>query len=260
MTGRLPLLLLMVALGGCASAGGGLRSSDTNYSKPDIVPIRQAAEPNALLGVEYMKAGQVNQAMEHLQRALVHDPDLPLAHNAIAVLYERLGEHERAEAHFKRVVALAPRDSDAWNNYGRFLCARERYQEATTAFERALDNPLYRTPENSYTNLGLCALRAGERQLAENYFRRALDKAADFPPALLQMAQMSWDDGHALQARAYLQRLTARIRPTAEVLWLGVQVERKLGDRNAADSYALQLRERFPTSPETRLLLASEKR
>jgi type IV pilus assembly protein PilF len=256
VTGRLLLLLLVAVLGGCASTGG---ARSTQYQKPDIVPIRQAAEPNALLGIEYMKAGQVNQAMDHLQRALVHDPDLPLAHNAIAVLYEQLGEHDRAEAHFRRVVTLAPKDSDAWNNYGRFLCTRERYPEATDAFTHALDNPLYRTPENSFTNLGHCALRNGEKGLAEHYFRQALGKKPDFPPALMQMARLSWEEGNALQARAYLQRLLARIRPTPEVLWLGVQVERQLGNRSAADSYALQLRERFPTSPETRLLLASEK-
>ena len=259
MSLRMALLAIVFTLGGC-SAMGGSKDADTSYKNADVVPIKDAAEPNALLGVEYMKAGRNNQAMEHLQRALIHDPDLPVAHNAIAVLYERLGENEKAEAHFKRVIELSPQDSDALNNYGRFLCSLERYDEATTAFERALANPLYTTPQNTYTNLGLCAMRDGERDLAEHYFRQALGKSPNFPPALLQMARLSWDSGNALQARAYIQRLTARIRPGPSVLWLGVQVERNLGDRAAADAYALQLRENFPTSPETKLLLTSEKR
>jgi type IV pilus assembly protein PilF len=255
MISRLALLsLLALLLVGCAS------TTTTTADGEEITPIREAAEPNALLGIEYMKAGQNQQAMEHLQRALIHDQDMPLAHNAIAVLYERLGQDGKAETHFKRVLDLSPTDSDALNNYGRFLCSQERYGEATVAFERALDNPLYRTPQNSYTNLGLCKLRAGDPGKAEHYFRQALGKAPNFAPALLQMAKLSWDGGNALQARAYLQRLSTVVRPNAEILWLGVQVERQLGDRGAADSFALQLRQRFPDAPETQLLLATEKR
>ncbi len=254
------LLALTLLLGGCASLGGGGPGADIDYRDANVRPRPQAAEPNALLGIEYMKAGQDAQAMEHLQRALIHDPNLTVAHNGIAVLYEKLGQNDLAEAHFKRVVELSPKDSDAWNNYGRFLCGQARYDEARGAFERALANPLYQTPQNTYTNLGLCSLREDKRDLAEQYFRQALGKAPNFVPALYQMANLSWEAGDALQARAYLQRVTAITRLNAALLWLGVQVERQLGDRAAADAYAVQLRQRFPTSPETRLLLATEKR
>jgi type IV pilus assembly protein PilF len=41
-----------------------------------------------------------------------------------------------------------------------------------------------------------------------------------------------------------------------EVLWLGVRVSRRLSDRNSEASYAMQLRNRFPNSPEARALSA----
>ena len=37
---------------------------------------------------------------------------------------------------------------------------------------------------------------------------------------------------------------------TAEVLWLALRIERRLGDRAAEASLANQLRRRFPASPE----------
>ncbi|MFD2272085.1 hypothetical protein ACFS07_15310 [Undibacterium arcticum] len=37
----------------------------------------------------------------------------------------------------------------------------------------------------------------------------------------------------------------------ADVLWLAIRVERKLGDRASAESLATQLRRRHPTSPES---------
>jgi type IV pilus assembly protein PilF len=45
---------------------------------------------------------------------------------------------------------------------------------------------------------------------------------------------------------------------TAEALWLGVRVERRLGDRNSEASYALQLRNKFPNSREARALVAGQ--
>ena len=46
--------------------------------------------------------------------------------------------------------------------------------------------------------------------------------------------------------------------PTAESLWLGVRVERRLGDRNSEASYAMQLRNKFPNSVEARALGAGK--
>ena len=40
------------------------------------------------------------------------------------------------------------------------------------------------------------------------------------------------------------------VEPTAEGLWLAVRIERKLGDKTAENSYANQLRRRFPSSRE----------
>jgi Tfp pilus assembly protein PilF len=41
---------------------------------------------------------------------------------------------------------------------------------------------------------------------------------------------------------------------SAEVLLLGYQVEKALGDAAAADDFAARLRRQFPNSPEARIL------
>jgi len=246
---RVALLLMLAALvTGCVSA------TPAKPGERVTEPNPAAAQPNALLGIEFMRRGDNNTSMEYLLKAIYHNPNSPLANNAIAVLYERLGENDKAEKHFEKAVDLVPDDSDALNNYGRFLCIRGRYAEAEQHFQKALENPLYRTPQNTYTNLGHCAISAGERGKAEHYFRAALGKAPNFAPALFQMAQLSWQEGNALQARAYLQRLTSVTRSTADVLWLGIQVEQALGDQDAVSSYALALRNNYPDSAEARQL------
>ena len=44
------------------------------------------------------------------------------------------------------------------------------------------------------------------------------------------------------------------VAPSAEALWLALRIERKLGERVAEQSYANQLRRRFPSSPEYQAL------
>ena len=51
-----------------------------------------------------------------------------------------------------------------------------------------------------------------------------------------------------------MERLMQATAPTPEVLWLGVRIERALGDRKAEMLYAQQLRRTFPSAPETALL------
>jgi type IV pilus assembly protein PilF len=72
------------------------------------------------------------------------------------------------------------------------------------------------------------------------------------------MAEINFARGDYAGAKTYLTRLTQVVVPNAEVLWLGVRVERRLGDRNSEASYALQLRNRFPESKEARALAAGE--
>jgi type IV pilus assembly protein PilF len=44
------------------------------------------------------------------------------------------------------------------------------------------------------------------------------------------------------------------MEPTADVLWMALRAERKLGNREAEARHASQLRRRFPGSPEQELL------
>ncbi len=248
---RLALLAALVAVAGCAAQGG----TRPDQPQPDG---RKVAELNTQLGLAYMQRGEMTRALARLKRAVAADPAYARAHTALGVLYERLGELEQAEAHHRRAVRADPRDSYAHNAYGSFLCARGRLAAADAEFRAALANPLYETPWVALTNAGLCALKAGDPRQAETYFREALGRNPRFAPALIAMADLSFQQGRYLQARAYLQRYQAVAPHTPRSLWLGVRIERRLGDRDAEASYALLLKGKFPDAQETRLLLESE--
>jgi type IV pilus assembly protein PilF len=245
-----PLLALLISLAACAPA------APKRNLEPQA-PGNEVAVANLNLGIEYMRRGEYERALEKLDKARQADPSYAFTYNTYGVLYQQLGDTARAEQNFKKALQLAPGNSSTLNNYGRFLCQRGRQEEALKAFAEAAANPLYETPEIPIANSGSCALGAGKTAEAEQFFRRALEINPNLANALLQMAGLSFSQNKFLPARGYLQRYIAVAPHTAESLWLGIRIEQQLGDRNAVSSYALLLRNQFPESEESRQLRES---
>jgi type IV pilus assembly protein PilF len=240
----LTVLLLVALFTGCATIGEDGRPIDQNKKNADI------AHANTMLGIEYMRTGNFEMSREKLDRALAADPDSAEANDAIAVLYEQVGEPDLAEKHYKKSLSLNPRNPRGHNNYGQFLCVHGRYKEAEKEFLSAANDPFYPTPALALTNAGLCALRIPDEEMAEKYFRQALELDPKYPPALLQMATVNYSRSNYLSARAYLERYQESGQDTAESLWLGIRTEYALDDHQAWGNYALRLRNNFPNSPQ----------
>jgi len=247
------LWLIIPLFNGC---GQNIQPDDyaSNY-----VPNNEAAQINFQLGREYMQRGRNDIALNKLQKALTLDKNHAYAHHDIAFLYDRLGVNQKARHHYQTAVALRPQDSDIQNNYGQFLCKQGQWTEAEKHFLKALENPVYSTPENPYTNAGLCALQHNKPTEAETYFRHALQKKPNFPVALYQMAQLNFKQRHYQIAYDYLQRYEKVAKPTPKSLLLSVHLARALSNREAEINYALSLRRNFPDAVETQQLNQSQR-
>lgn len=246
------ILLAVVMVGGCSNQA--VRNSDHSQDNRD-----KLAAVNVQLGIAYMREGKFDIAMKKLQKAVSLDDSYAPAHDALAVLYERLGENDKAAQHYRRAISLDPSDSGLLNNYGQFLCQTGHPKEAQEYFQKALKNPLYSSPEVAYTNAGLCALSQKDSKSAATYFRRALSRNPKFAPPLFEMADLSYQQHDYLSAKGYLERYLGVTKPTPQSLWLGIRIERKLGNENAVSSYAMLLKNKFPDSDETHALIESEK-
>lgn len=228
-------------------------------------PVREAADEeksanlNAELGLRYMLQGKHALALEKLERALEFQPGHPAAHHYMAELYRRLGKSREAEIHYRESLESAPGDNAVRNNYAVFLCSIGRLDEAENQFVAVLKDPVYNARAEAYENLGLCLQRKPEPEKAEFYFRQALRLEPRLAKSLVGMTRISVGKGDYLAARGYLQRYAAVARHTPETLWLGIRIERQLGDRDALASYGLLLKGNFPDSPEAELYRSSER-
>lgn len=244
---RITASLVVVTLLAFPYAAGAQQSSALD-------PKTDAARLNARLGVEYMKQGQLAIAREKIEKALQQDPKDPGVQMSAGLLYEQLLQRDLAERHYRQALRIEPDNADAQNALGAFLCRNGQAKQGEETFLKAARNPLYRTPEVAFTNAGVCARRSGRLDKSEEYLRLAIGQRAQYPEALLQMAGVSFERGNHLQSRAFLQRYLAVAQGGADVLMLGYQVEKALGDQPAADDFARRLRTQFPDSPEARIL------
>ena len=232
---RVAVVLLVLFAQGCAQNNDMGRKGD---------PIK-ASQIYAELGLGYLQEGEVERAISKLERALELNKKNAPAHHYLAEAYKQLNDPELAEQHFKKAVALAPNDASILNNYGAFLCSQSRIDDAEKYFLKAAQTPRYRTPELAYENAALCAMRADDKTRAETYFRKALSLMPNLPKSLFYMAQLSYDKGDYLRARAFLQRLEKARAMTEQALRLGIKVETALGDSAAAARYRQALDKRL---------------
>lgn len=244
------LVASVLGLVGCMS------NSNKPLSKPE--PER-AAEINLELGLDYLRKGNLQQAKEKIDRAIEQNPRNSKAQITAGMLYERLGQGDKAESHFAKGVALDPENPEIKNTYGAYLCQKGKYDRGEKLAVEAASNPLYRTPEIAYLNAANCARNDGDLKRTEQHLRKALAVRPKFSEALFQMADLSYKKTDYLQARGFLERYLEVGRTNAASLWLGVRIERGLGNTAAAHDYAERLKLEYPRSAQTKELLESER-
>ena len=237
------LALLLLALGllqACVSVD------------PQQTQNEKASAVNVQLGIGYLQQNKLELANEKLVKALRQDPNSASAHNAFAILQDRLGQPDKAEYHYERAVDLDPEDSQAANNFGAFLCRNGRELEAEEYFIKATANPLYKTPEFAYTNAAICLLKIDRVEPAREYLRKALAARPDFAAALLAMADISFNEGDNDAAKLYLDRYHLVARASARSLWLAIRNTLELDANADVAELGARLAEEFPDSPEHR--------
>lgn len=243
------LATLLAALAGCVGSD--------QFAKPQ--PER-ASDINLELGIDFLRKGKLSEAKEKIDRALGQNPRNANAHATAGLLYSRLGDIDKADSHFDRAVSLDGENPEILNSYAAFLCSNARYDRGEKIALRAATNALYKTPEVAYLNAGNCARNGGKLKAAEENYRRALNARPRFDAALFQMADLEYAQTEYLSARAFLERYLAVARTTASTLWLAVRIERSLGNVAAAGDYARRLKNDYPSSPEVKALLESERK
>ena len=217
-------------------------------------------ERRVALARKYIGQGDWENAKRNLKAAYAVDPENAEVHEAFALVYQSTGEFEMAEENYKTAIKIDRTFSRARNNYAVFLFSQQRYKDAETQLEFVVQDTLYNARPKAFINLGLCRLQLFNPEGAEEAFLRALSMERGNVLALLEVAQLRFDDDDIPNASRYFETYRRSVRQqSSRALWLGIQISRKQGDLNAEGSYVLALSNLYPNSQEYQAYLRSIK-
>jgi type IV pilus assembly protein PilF len=240
-------LIAACQLAACAAPDS---SGDSGPVIGEVGAPRDRARAHTELAAAYLEGGNLGVALEEARLALKADSGYAPAYNIMGLVQMDLRDSPEAERAFERALRINPDDPDTNHNYGWFLCKSGREEESVRYFMNAVRNPLYGRPQKTYALAASCVLQKKNEKDALEFYDRSLRLDPRYAPALIGLAQLRYRRGELRDARTLVGRYNKVAEPTAESLWLGLRIERKLGDRIAEGSYATQLRRRFAGSRE----------
>jgi type IV pilus assembly protein PilF len=246
------LLGIALLLSACVTQTQGNRTGQQAdiVTESDEPETRKRARIRLELASGYFEQGQTTVALDEIKQSLAADPNYPDAHNLRGLVFMRLGDMRQAEESFRRAASLNPRDANTQHNLGWLMCQQARYAEATTAFNQALASPTYGEQAKTLMTQGICQARAGQLQDAERNLARSYELDAGNPITGYNLATLLYRRGDFPKAQFYLRRLNNGEFANAETLWLGIKVERRMGDQAAMGQLGDQLKKRFAQSKE----------
>jgi len=123
------------------------------------------------LGTAYIGTLEYAKAEKNLLRALELQPESPISHKNLAVLYRKMEREESAIFHFEKYIDLRPNDLDTLQTYALYLTKLARWEQAasflTTLTQEVTDvAPLYFLlaqvrVQNNQQDLAMAALQRG---------------------------------------------------------------------------------------------------
>lgn len=153
------------------------RDSETLFRRA-IAVTQDNGAAMAALGAHLARTGRMEEAREHLERAVVVQPLLAEAHADLGIVLAALGHDDaRAEHHLVRALEARPDHARAQVAMGNVAARGGRLAEAVHHYQSAIaSDPKQWT---AHFGLGRIAQARGDERTARMHFARAFDAAPD---------------------------------------------------------------------------------
>jgi len=254
VVGALLAAALAGLLAGCARplAPEFTADSKDRVTASDEPDASKRARVRMELAAAYFGRGQMTTALDQIKLAIGADPTISEAFNLRGLIYANLGDDRLAEESFRRALQLNPRDADAMQNFGYFLCQKKRYPESTALFDQALAVPRYADAPRTLLTKGVCLAFAGQLAESEASLVRSYEMDPSNPSTAVNLSEVLYRRGDFERARFFVRRVNSvPAIASAQTLWLAARIENRLGNRGGVDNFGDQLRRRFPDARET---------
>jgi arylsulfatase A-like enzyme/tetratricopeptide (TPR) repeat protein len=163
-------------------------------------------EAHHILGNLYVKKNERDKAVSAYKQALALDPEYVPAIFSLASTYKELGRLDEAAAGFQRLIEVDPHDNGGYYNLAKIYAEKKEFQGALDLLERAVDLGSERAPLHNL--MAECYLTLKQLDQAEREVRRALEMNTELPTAQFNLALVLEERGDLPRAiEAYTKEL-----------------------------------------------------
>lgn len=193
----------------------------------------KSAQAHYELAEVLLRQRRIGPAVENYRSAINLDPKHREARYHLAVILVGGGEFEQAEDHVRKLVELYPEDEEILVLKANLEAASPRKNMAES--KELLEKIIAKNPKNAaaLASLGGIALHEQNLQLAEDYFKKALEAQPNSPPVQMVLADLYARQGRLDEAQAVVEGLVNE-NPKNVSLRFGFGeflLKRGLGDR-----------------------------
>jgi len=237
------VLLLMLTISACVTTQRGGVSAKKNED--------QALATSLQLARRYIVNQQWDMAKRHLKVAVDINPDSPGVREAMALVFQNTGELELADEEYRAALDIDPKYSRGRLNYAAFLFEQKEFEAAIDQLEIVVDDTLYERRDLAYESLARTYLQVKNYEAAVEAYNRAYLMNKTDTNIQFGLATANFRLGKFAAAQQFYEIYRMRVKKQSpQGLWLGIQLADKFENKNAFSSYALALKNLYPTSEE----------
>ena len=198
------LMLLLAVLAAATYLRNATWENETTLWTDAAAKSPDKPRPHNNLGLQFIKAGKLNEAIEQFNIAIVLDENYAEARNNIGMLLIKKGELDEAEEIIREAIAIKPDYSHAYNNLGAIFSRRDEDEKAEESFIRATElDPKYIA---AWDNLGMTLVKQGRFVEAEKAFLNVLEMKPDYVSSLNNLGVVYYKQGRVKEALLKIER------------------------------------------------------
>ena len=142
------------------------------------------------MGENYLAASDTANALQYLTEAEQKSPNDPVIQYDLGLAYDQRELPDKALSHFEKALKIKPDYPEALNAIGSVYAKRGQVEQARQAFQKAMDNPFYKTPQIAAYNIGRLYEKKDDLDRAMTNYRQAVKFDPQFGMAWLRMGHI----------------------------------------------------------------------
>lgn len=199
---------------------------------------RALSKPMVSIAMEKIQQNDIQRAIVELRKAADANPGDPEVYYAFAVAYLTSQKFDKALENADKAIKYADNleldhpgmKSEAYNLKGTILSSMGKKKEAISAFQNAVKDELYATPEYAYYNIATIYFDMKQYDEAQKAAQKALESNAHYAPAWKTLSQVYIEQGDDNQAIDTLRHAILEYPGYTEAHWDLAQLLIKRGD------------------------------